>query len=69
MSTFLIIGSTFSFWKYFSKGDILIFQNIISVPTLITAYIDKKWSEINSRTYTIIKNCRVDHVFFWHFEV
>ena len=44
------------------------FQNLISVPTLIRAYLREKWSEINTHTYTIIRNCRVASLVFEFFK-
>ena len=35
------------------------FQNVISVATLIRAYLDEKPSEINTRSYMSIRKCRV----------
>ena len=35
------------------------FQNVISVATLIRAYLDEKPSEINTRSYMFIRKCRV----------
>ena len=40
-----------------------IFQNLISVATLIRAYLDEKIREINSRSYMFIRKCRVVKVF------
>ena len=40
------------------------FQNVISVATLIRAYLDEKPSEINTRSYMFIRKCRVDFSVF-----
>ena len=38
------------------------FQNVISVATLIRAYLDEKPSEINTNSYMFIRKCRVNHL-------
>ena len=38
------------------------FQNVISVATLIRAYLDEKPSEINTRSYMFIRKCRVVYI-------
>ena len=50
------------FPKFDSSSNLEMLKNLISVATLIRAYLAEKNREINRRSYTFIRNCRVTAV-------